>query len=114
MDTTFFTTLNAEEFKNFLKQSIAEILNSCGISKSSVPDILDMRQAAEFLRLKVTTLYEKTSKKLIPHFKKGNKLYFKRGELQNWIEEGKTKTKSEMQADAASHCLHKEFRNNSH
>ena len=37
------------------------------------------------------TLYNLTSKDLIPHRKKRGKLYFVPSEIQNWIEEGDLK-----------------------
>ena len=71
MSVSFLTNLNEEEFKIFLKQAISEIIGE-GLTqvKNIIPDILDVKQAAEFLRLKITTLYEKTSEKTIPHFKR--------------------------------------------
>lgn len=111
MAVSFLTNLSEEEFKIFLKQALSEILNErITHSKPDIPDILDVKQAAHFLRLQVTTLYEKTSQKTIPHFKKGNKLYFNRKELQAWVEEGKIKTADELQSQAASYTLHKELK----
>jgi len=106
MALSFLTNLNEEEFKIFLKQALSEILGE-GLTqaKNIIPDILDVKQAADFLRLKITTLYEKTSEKTIPHFKKGNKLYFKRDDLQAWVQEGKVKTTDELQSEAASYTM---------
>ena len=106
MALSFLTNLNEEEFKVFLKQALSEIIGE-GLTqaKNIIPDILDVKQAADFLRLKITTLYEKTSEKTIPHFKKGNKLYFKRDDLQAWVQEGKVKTTDELQSEAASYTM---------
>jgi excisionase family DNA binding protein len=109
MAVSFLTNLNEEEFKIFLKQALTDILGEqLTQHKTNVPSILDVKQAAEFLRLKITTLYEKTSQKMIPHFKKGNKLYFNRDELQLWVQKGKVKTSDELQSEAASYTMHKE------
>ena len=109
MALSFLTNLNEEEFKIFLKQALSEIIGK-GLtqSKTNIPDILDVKQAGHFLRLQVTTLYEKTSQKIIPHFKKGNKLYFNRNELQAWVQEGKVKTTDELQSQAASYTMRQE------
>ena|ERR1019366_22619 len=109
MALSFLTNLNEEEFKVFLKEAISDIIGD-GLTqkKSNIPEILDVKQAADFLRLKITTLYEKTSEKTIPHFKKGNKLYFNRDELQAWVQEGKVKTTDELQSQAASYTMHKQ------
>jgi len=111
MAVSFLTNLNEEEFKIFLKQAISEIIGE-GLTqvKNIIPDILDVKQAADFLRLKITTLYEKTSEKTIPHFKKGNKLYFKRDELQAWVLEGKVKTNDEIESQAATYAMHKRLK----
>jgi excisionase family DNA binding protein len=111
MAVSFLTNLNEEEFKIFLKQALSEILGErITHSKPDIPDIMDVKQAANFLRLQVATLYEKTSQKIIPHFKKGNKLYFNRNELQAWVQEGKVKTTDELQSQAASYTMHQELK----
>ena len=77
MGASFLTSLNEEEFKEFLKSAIKEIIGEdLKKFKPSFDDILNIKEAALFLKLKITTLYEKTSRKIIPHFKKGNKLLF--------------------------------------
>lgn len=108
MATSFLTNVSEEEFKIFLRQALSEILGERSTNpEPALPDILDIKQAAEFLHLKVTTIYEKTSEKTIPHFKKGNKLYFRRGELKAWIEAGKVKTSEEIQGEAATYLMNR-------
>lgn len=46
---------------------------------------------AEYTGYSKGTLYNLTSKNLIPHKKKRGKLYFVPFEIQNWIEEGDLK-----------------------
>jgi excisionase family DNA binding protein len=111
MSVSFLTNITEEEFKIFLRQAIQEILSGNGINqKPAEREIMDIKQAADFLRLKITTIYEKTSEKTIPHFKKGNKLLFNRSELQAWVQEGKVKTTEELQGEAATYTLHRDFR----
>ena len=57
--------------------------------------IMNVKEAAAFLILSVPTMYAKTSQRLIPHFKKGNKLYFNKLELKEWVQQNKIKTLSE-------------------
>ncbi|MBA2610812.1 MAG: helix-turn-helix domain-containing protein [Bacteroidetes bacterium] len=113
MSASFLTSLSEQEFKEFLKSAIKEIIgDDLAKLKSSLPDILNIKEAAAFLKLKITTLYEKTSQKIIPHFKKGNKLYFNRNELEEWIKTGKVKTKQEIEGNAVSYLLTKKNKNN--
>jgi excisionase family DNA binding protein len=122
MAVSFLTNITEEEFKIFLKQALAEILRESQQNKGSIQpstlnavfnpnltEILDIKQAAEFLHLKVPTLYEKTFLKTIPHAKKGNKLYFRKSELEAWLNEGKVKTNKEMQGIAATLCVKREM-----
>jgi excisionase family DNA binding protein len=106
MSVQFLTNISEQEFKEFLKDALKEILgDELGAMKKQFPDILTVQQAADFLKLKIATLYEKTSRKLIPHFKKGNKLYFHLSELQEWIQKGKVKTHEEIESEAITFTL---------
>lgn len=106
MNTSFLTSLSEQELKAFLKSAIRDILQEqLYLEKPKLPDILNIGEAAAFLKLRINTLYEKTSRKLIPHFKKGNKLYFNREELEDWIRTGKVKTIQELGDTAATFLL---------
>jgi excisionase family DNA binding protein len=106
MSTSFLSSFSEQEFKEFLKSAIKEVLHDeLQKLKPALPDTLGLKEAAELLKFKITTLYEKTSRKLIPHFKKGNKLYFKRAELEEWIQKGKVKTQSEIEDKAVTYLL---------
>lgn len=107
MQKSLMTNYSEDEFKTLLKQTLREIMAETKPAIQAISEILDVKQAAEFLRLKVTTIYEKTSRKLIPHFKKGNKLLFKRSELEAWVSEGKVKPSSETETEAATYVLNK-------
>lgn len=108
MSVQFLTNISEQEFKEFLKDALKETLGEkLGALKEQLPEILDVQQAAQFLKLKLATLYEKTSRKLIPHFKKGNKLYFHLSELQEWINKGKVKTFEEIENEAVTFTLTK-------
>lgn len=112
MEKTIMTSLTEADIKTLVKEALKELLGT-GIIKgiqNNVPDLLDIKQAADFLRLKITTLYEKTSKRLIPHFKKGNKLYFERAKLVAWLQAGEVKTGDEINSEAGKY-LHGRKRN---
>jgi excisionase family DNA binding protein len=104
MSISFLTNVSEQEFKEFLRNTLKEILSEQN-NQTVLPEVLNVQQAAAFLKLQVTTLYEKTSRKLIPHFKKGNKLYFHLSALQDWINKGKVKTREEIEGEAISYTL---------
>ena len=76
-------------------------------------EILDFNGMCKFLGIAQSTGYAKTSNGEIPHFKKGRKLWFKKSELVQWIEEGRRKTTkgldelAEMYLKNWSTCLFK-------
>ncbi len=108
MSIQFLTNISEQEFKEFLKDALKETFGEkLSALKDELPEILDVKQAAQFLKLKLATLYEKTSRKLIPHFKKGNKLYFHLSELKQWINKGKVKTFEEIEREAITFTLTK-------
>ncbi len=50
-------------------------------------EVMDIRQAAEFLGISADTLYRYASEGLIPAFKLGNRWKFKRSLLDAWMVE---------------------------
>ncbi|MEO1519068.1 MAG: helix-turn-helix domain-containing protein [Bacteroidota bacterium] len=52
-------------------------------------EIVFLEEAMQITGLAKPTIYAKTSKGEIPHYKRSRKLYFKRTELLRWIEEGR-------------------------
>jgi excisionase family DNA binding protein len=109
MQHLFLTSLNEAEFKTLLKEVLTEGLKEVSESAGQHPaDVLNVTEAATFLRLQVSTLYEKTATKSIPHFKKGNRLYFYRNELEEWLRGGKVKTLKELQGEAATYVMHRQ------
>jgi predicted DNA-binding transcriptional regulator AlpA len=64
---------------------------------------LDVNQTAAFLGIAKATLYGKCSKQLIPHFKKGKKLYLDQKELIQWLKSGKRKMLDDIQNNVHAH-----------
>lgn len=52
-------------------------------------DPISLEEAAEFLNLKKSTIYQMTSKKSIPFSKKGKHLYFFKSDLLDWLSRSK-------------------------
>lgn len=63
-------------------------------------DLLNVDEAAEMLGVAKATLYTKSSKALIPHMKRGNRLYFSKSELIDWLKKARVKTALCMQDEA--------------
>ncbi|MES2766570.1 MAG: helix-turn-helix domain-containing protein [Bacteroidota bacterium] len=61
---------------------------------------MPVKKAASLLNLAVQTMYGMTSRREIPFYKKGKRLYLKKSELLEGIEEGKKKSRAEIAKDA--------------
>lgn len=94
-----------EEFKSLLKESLREILAEGGFESGNESTLINIQEAAALLNLAVATVYEKTSEKLIPHYKHGKKIMFKKSELLAWVESRRVKTIHEIRKEAASQML---------
>lgn len=75
--------------------------------EKSVDEILWMDDAAELLNLAKPTIYGLISKRKIPSYKKGRKVYFLRSELEAWLMAGRRKTYDELALDAERHLAEK-------
>jgi excisionase family DNA binding protein len=65
--------------------------------------LLTIGQATELLNLSKSTIYGLIHRKEIPVMKRGNRVYFSKQELTNWIVAGRKKTKEEIEAEAEAH-----------
>jgi len=80
------THLIESSIRKIFKEELKNANSSQQVSKN---EIVFLEEAIVITGLAKPTLYAKTSKNEIPHYKRGRKLYFKRSELLAWIEEGK-------------------------
>jgi excisionase family DNA binding protein len=82
-----------------LRKILSEKKQSSEQIESSSSLLLSLKEAATFLKLAPQTIYGFTSKRVIPFVKKGKKLYFKRSELEQWLDDGKKKSISELRQE---------------
>lgn len=68
---------------------------------------LTIKEAAQFLRLTVPTIYSKVSKRELPVMKRGKRLYFSSNELLEYLKEGRKKTNSEIEIEAVNYLSKK-------
>jgi len=62
-----------------------------------VREVMDIRQASDYLGISPDTLYKYASEGFVPAFKLGNRWRFKRSRLDEWMDR-----QSEMQSGAAA------------
>jgi excisionase family DNA binding protein len=99
-------------FKEMLKSLLAELIEEV-ISSNLNQQLLtkdewfDVKEASDYLKLAVPTVYGLTSQKKIPFSKRGKKLYFRRSLLEEWLNGGHIMTGEEIEMMADSHLAKK-------
>lgn len=76
-------------------------------------DLMNLEEAAKFIKKAEQTIYGYTCKGTIPFIRKG-KLYFQKSELEAWILQGKRKTKAEITAAAENHIVNRSKKGGQH
>jgi excisionase family DNA binding protein len=84
-----------------LQHQIGELLSELKEHSIREKEVLSAHQAATYLDLSLAYLYRLTSANQIPYYKPGKKIYFKKGELDQWMLRNRKETKSEIESRAA-------------
>ena len=101
MNTVIVTT--PDQLEQLIDSSIRKALQEqTSQADNLTSEILTIEQASHFLNLAVQTIYGFTAKYEIPFFKRGKKLYFRKSELEAWINEGRKKTVNQIKAELTS------------
>lgn len=87
-------------------------LKSLLLKKAEAPtteteQLLTIKEASDFLKLSVPTLYSKVSRNELPYMKQGKRLYFSSTELMEYVKQGRRKTDVEIQAEADTYLSNK-------
>jgi len=96
-----------------LPEAISQLLDRVGHieellirERQPVPpenEILNITDAAAFLRLTKSTIYSKVCRGELPAYKTGRRLYFDKTELTEWIKSARKKTNEDTRRDARNY-----------
>lgn len=67
--------------------------------------VFNIKEAAKFTNLSESRIYKYTWERLIPHYKKGKRLYFKKTELAEWLTANKVITKADIEKEAINYII---------
>jgi len=82
-----------------LLERIEKLLGYLEAERRAGDDLLTIAETSELVKLSVSTIYSKVSRREIPASKVGKRLYFCRSEIMAWIKSGKRKTIPEIRSD---------------
>lgn len=88
------------------KQEIADIITANIIN--TLKEVLTSDEAARYMGVSKSYLYKLTMRRQIPHYKPMGKMcYFKRAELEQWLQTNRVATDDELRQQANAYCMKK-------
>jgi excisionase family DNA binding protein len=91
MQAVTITQITIHELETIIEETLKRILadyKTESLSKKN-DEFLTIKEAAEYLKIVVPTIYGLVSRSSIPFMKRGKRLYFSKDELNKWIKTGK-------------------------
>ena len=95
---------------NLINEINARLLRIEELTLAGFKAVLDVTEASQFTGISKPQLYRLTSEKRIPHYKKNNKLYFKKTELENWMLQNKIETIDEINSKASTYVYNNKIK----
>ena len=82
-----------------MERKIDKLISEKEQVKSEIPndELMTVEDVADYLKISFSAVYQLTSRKEIPFMKKGKRLYFKKNELCQWVEQESNKPSSQME-----------------
>jgi hypothetical protein len=93
-----------------LQKGQSEIIALLHNKANSAPEIekpLDIKELSIFIKKTVPTIYGYCQRNEIPFSRKGNRLYFFKSKIIDWLKESKVKTIVEIEEEASAYLLKK-------
>ena len=85
---------------------LTEIANKLDEQNILQKTVLTLNEASKYLNISESHLYKLTSTRQIPHFcPQGKKLYFRREELDEWLQRNRQSSSDEIEQRAADYIL---------
>jgi excisionase family DNA binding protein len=101
--TDIFFPVNFEKVKTIPIQETT-VTTTTKDRRIDYPEEMNAEEAAEYLNTTKKNLYQMTSSRIVPHYKRGRKLMFRKSELENWHIE-KITSVDEQKTQSANHLL---------
>ena len=101
--------------KNFLKEILEPIIEDCvtrsmekyinavNNAKPSDSKVMDISETAQYLKVSKATVYGYVHNQLIPNYKHGNRLYFRKEDIDQWISKSRRKSYDEINEEATAY-----------
>ena len=92
--------------QNLILDKLSEIASRLSEQNLLQKTVLNFNDTCTYLDVSPSHLYKLTSTKQIPHFcPQGKKLYFKREEIDTWLQRNRQSTAAEVEQQASGNLL---------
>jgi len=92
--------------QNLILDKLSEIASRLSEQNLLQKTVLNFNDTCTYLDVSPSHLYKLTSTKQIPHFcPQGKKLYFKREEMDTWLQRNRQSTVAEIEQQASANLL---------
>ena len=93
-----------------LERAMNKYINTMTFEPKDDSGVFDMIETAKYLKISKQTLYGMTSKRALPYYKHGHRIYFRKSDLDEWINKGRVKTQDEIEGEASNYLLRRRNR----
>jgi excisionase family DNA binding protein len=92
--------------QNLILDKLSEIASKLDEQNILQKTVLNLSEAAKYLDISESHLYKLTSSRQIPHFcPQGKKLYFRRDELDTWLQRNRQSSTDEIDQAATNYLI---------
>ena len=116
MTDILFTPIRLSELEILIQNSVTKALKENRLSANYEPSsnnrllVFGMKVCRELTGFSASAIYQRTSKGLIPHFRRDGKLLFRRDEIMIWLTENRIMTQDEFSKTLDSKLTNKKSR----
>lgn len=86
-----------------LERAMNKYINSISLEPKDDSGVFDMNETAKYLKISKQSLYGMTHKRTLPFYKHGHRIYFRKNEIDEWINKGRVKTHEEIVNEASDY-----------
>jgi excisionase family DNA binding protein len=87
MSNNVIIQIGSQELQKLIETAVFTALGQSKLHPEP-KQLFNIKEAADYLKLAVQTIYSYTSQGTIPFFKKGKRLYFRKTDLDYWLTGG--------------------------
>ncbi|WP_430935034.1 helix-turn-helix domain-containing protein [Saccharicrinis sp. 156] len=93
------------EFADYLIKEYASLQRTESALEHDLKKAIDINEVAAYTGFSRSYIYKLTSGGLIPHYKRGKRLYFKTKELEEWLTENRGFNLADIEKQASDYIM---------